>query len=87
MTIERMSITWEENGANAAMLQGLGSLIVASLGYLVMTNSYLTYLMFIYPEFLFVVLGLSMLMGRYTGYRLNELMRFRSMVKIDKPQK
>lgn len=87
MTIERMSITWEENGANAAMLQGLGSLFVASLGYLVMTNSYLTYLMFVYPEFLFVVLGLSMLMGRYTGYRLNELMRFRSMVKIDNAQK
>lgn len=81
MTIERMSITWEENGANAAMLQGLGSLLVASLGYLVMTNELLVYLMFVYPEFLFVVLGLSMMMGRYTGYRLNELIRFRSMIK------
>lgn len=87
MTIERMSITWEENGANAAMLQGLGSLFVASLGYLVMTNEYLSYLMFVYPEFLFVVLGLSMLMGRYTGYRLNELVRFRSMVKMQRPEK
>lgn len=87
MTIERMSITWEENGANAALLQGIGSLFVACLGYLVMTNEYLSYLMFVYPEFLFVVLGLSMLMGRYTGYRLNELIRFRSMIKLDDPNK
>ncbi|MEJ2115254.1 MAG: UUP1 family membrane protein, partial [Gammaproteobacteria bacterium] len=52
MTIERMSITWEENGAQKALIQGLGSLIVACIGYLVMTNGNLTYLMFAFPEFL-----------------------------------
>ena len=79
MTIERMSITWEESGAQTALIQGLGSLIVACLGYLVMTNEHLSYLMFAFPEFLLVILGVCIWMGRYTGYRLSELMRFREI--------
>ena len=79
MTIERMSITWEENGAQTALIQGLGSLLVACLGYLVMTNMYLTYLMFAYPELLLVVLGICIWLGRYTGYRVSELLRFRDI--------
>jgi hypothetical protein len=77
MTIERMSITWEESGARAAILNGLGSLLVASLSYLVMNQRDLEHLMFVFPELLLVALGLSLLMGRYTGYRLSELRRFR----------
>ena len=79
MTIERMSITWEENGAREAILQGAGSLVVASVSYLVMNSEQLMYLMSVFPELLFVVLGISLLMGRYTGYRLLELRRFREM--------
>ncbi len=79
MTIERMSITWEENGAQAALLQGLGSLVVACFGYLIMTNEHLIYLMFAFPEFLLVILGICLWMGGYTGYRFSELLRFRDM--------
>jgi hypothetical protein len=83
MTIERMSITWEENGAREAIMQGVGSLFVASLGYLVMTNENLMYLIFVFPELLLVVLGLCLWMGGYTGYRLTELVRFKSMLGKD----
>ena len=79
MTIERMSITWEENGAQSALIQGLGSLLVACLGYLIMTNEQLSYLMFAFPEMLLVILGISIWMGRYTGYRISELLRFREI--------
>ncbi len=79
MTIERMSIAWEENGAQAALFQGLGSLVVASFGCLLMTNEHLSYLMFVFPELLLVILGICLIMGRYTGYRLSELIRFREM--------
>ncbi|MGB5716212.1 MAG: inactive transglutaminase family protein [Gammaproteobacteria bacterium] len=85
MTIERMSIIWEENGAREAMLQGLGSLFVACLGYVVMVNENLMYLIFVFPELLLVVLGLCLWMGNYTGYRLTELVRFRGM--LDKEAK
>jgi hypothetical protein len=83
MTIERMSIIWEENGAYEAILQGAGSLLVACIGYVVMTNENLMYLMFVFPELLLVVLGLCLWMGRYTGYRLAELVRFRDMLNRD----
>jgi len=79
MTIERMSITWEENGGQIALLQGFGSLIVACLGYLIMTNQDLNYIMFAFPEFLLVILGICIWMGRYTGYRVSELFRFRDI--------
>lgn len=79
MTIERMSITWEEYGAREALMQGVGTLIVAAIGYLVMSNAHLTYLMFVFPELLLVLLGVSLWMGRYTGYRLTELRRFRAL--------
>lgn len=79
MTIERMSIAWEENGAQAALFQGLGSLVVACFGYLLMTSEHLSYLMFVFPELLLVILGVCLAMGRYTGYRLSELIRFREM--------
>ena len=82
MTIERMSIAWEENGAQAALFQGLGSLIVACFGYLLMTNEHLYYLMFVFPELLLVILGICLIMGRYIGYRLSELIRFREMKSI-----
>lgn len=85
MTIERMSITWEENGAREAILHGLGSLLIASLSYLVMKQPDLVHLMFVFPELLLVVLGLSLLMGRYTGYRLSELRRFRNFRDGDQP--
>jgi len=84
MTIERMSIVWEENGSRDAMLQGVGSLVVASLGYLIMTHEQTMYLMFVFPELLLVILGLSLWMGRYTGYRLLELFRFSDMKLKDK---
>jgi len=77
MTIERMSIVWEERGPPEAMQQGLGSLAVAALAYLVMTYRYTEHLFFTFPELLLVLLAATLLMGRYSGYRLFELFRFK----------
>ena len=79
MTIERMSIVWEESSAGDALKQGLGSLAAASLAYLVMTNPQIEYLMYRFPELLLVLMGLCVLMGRYTGLRLSELWRFKAL--------
>ena len=79
MVIERMSITWDETGPVEAFTQGFGSLVIAVLGYLVMTNDQLQYLIFVFPELLLIVLALCLIMGTYTGYRLNELFRFRDL--------
>ena len=81
MTIERMSIVWEERGASEAIQEGVGSLLVAALAYLVMGMAWLEHLVFVFPELLLLVIALSLLMGRYTGYRLLELRRFRALAR------
>ncbi len=78
-TIERMSVLWEEEGPKEVVVQGFGSLLVASLAYLVMTNSLVEHLTFNFPELLFVILALNLLLGQYTGYRLTELARFQPL--------
>ena len=80
MTIERMSVVWEERGAVDAMRAGFGSLIVAVAAYLFMGLSWLEHLLFTFPELLLVVLSLVVLAGRYTGYRLLELSRFKALM-------
>ncbi|TXS93650.1 hypothetical protein FVW59_06860 [Parahaliea aestuarii] len=80
-TVERMSILWEEEGGHEVLMQGGGSLLVAVLAYLVMSIPLVAHLTFNFPELLFSLLGVVLLLGKYTGYRLSELYRFREMVK------
>ncbi len=79
MTIERMSVVWEERGAADAMRAGFGSLMVAVAAYIGMGMSWLDHLIFTFPELLLVVLAIVLLAGRYTGYRLLEISRFKSL--------
>jgi hypothetical protein len=78
-TIERMSILWEEEGGREVFIQGMGSLAVAIPSYFMMMNEYIAYLFFNFPELLLVVLAVIILIGRYTGYRVTELFRFKPL--------
>ena len=80
-TIERMSILWEEEGPKNVIKEGGGSLLVATLSYLLMSNPTVEQITFNFPELLFTILGIVLLIGQYTGYRLLELKRFYPMVK------
>jgi hypothetical protein len=81
-TIERMSILWEEEGGREVMMQGGGSLLVAVLAYLTMSVPLVEHLTFNFPELLVSLLGVILLVGKYTGYRLFELYRFRDMANM-----
>jgi len=83
MTIERMSLIWEEHGPSEALQQGLGSLAVATLGFLVMSSDTMNHMIFVFPEILLIILAVTLLLGRYTGYRLTELWRFRATLNKD----
>jgi uncharacterized protein with transglutaminase domain len=83
MMIERMSVVWEESGVRTALQQALGSLAVASAAYLIFHIELVQHLAFIFPELLLLVLAAMLLLGRYTGYRLSELVRFRSFLGSD----
>ncbi len=77
MTIERMSVVWDERGATESLKEGLGSLIVAVLCFFAMSIGAIEYLVFAFPEILLLLLAATVLLGRYSGYRLTELARFR----------
>jgi hypothetical protein len=80
MTIERMSVVWEERGPADAMRAGAGSMVVAIVAYLVMGLPWLEHLIITFPELLLIVLAAVLLLGRYTGYRLSELTRFKAII-------
>ncbi len=80
MTIERMSVVWEERGAADAIRAGAGSIVVAITAYIFMGLAWLEHLIFTFPELLLVILAMVIMAGRYTGYRLSELKRFRALV-------
>ena len=39
------------------------------------------HLLFVFPELLLAVLAVTLLLGRYSGYRLTELYRFRVLAR------
>lgn len=81
MTIERMSVAWEERGPGYALKEGIGSLVVACLAYLAMSWEPLEHFIFVFPEALLILLALTLVLGRYSGYRLSELFRFRALAR------
>ena len=79
MVIERMTIVWEERGPGDAMIESAGSAVIAVLAFLVMGLDVVRHMVFVFPESLLIVLGLTIACGRYSGYRLTELIRFREL--------
>ena len=85
MTIERVSVAWEERGAAYSIKQTLGSLAIAALAYTAMGQPRLQHLIFVFPELLLVLLAVTLILGRYSGYRLSELFRFRALARDPDP--
>ena len=77
MTIERFFVITEEAGAREALWTAAGSAGVAVITYGILQLEPLQLTFFVYPELLFAVAAVQVLLGRYTGYRLLELLRFR----------
>lgn len=75
-TIERMSILWEEEGPQEVAIQSGGSLLVALVTYMLLTNELVRHLTFNFLGLQLVFMAMVLLLGNYTGYRLLELRRF-----------
>ena len=82
-TIERMSLIWDEEGAISAIYQVVGSLVAAVAAFAMMKIEAARYWVEYFPEVLLILLAVILLLGRYTGYRLTELFRFRSAADVN----
>lgn len=76
-TVERFFVIQSEDGTGPALKESLTTALVASCTYLLFRCVWLREVLFVYPELLLVVVSLLLLVGRYSGYRLMELRRFR----------
>ncbi len=85
MLIERVAITIAEEGVREAMRKAATSVLVAMTVYPVFRSELAEYLMFSFPELLLVVMGLLVWVGAYTGFRLMDLLRFRSLANGAEP--
>jgi len=79
LTIERFFIIIEESGPRKALVTAGGSIAVSVATYGIISWEPLQLTFFVYPELILTVAALQVLLGRYTGYRLSELFRFRNL--------
>lgn len=82
MLIERFHITWEEQGFRNALKIFGGTLITSTVCLAVFKIRKAWWLFLEYPELVLAVIALLILVGRYSGYRLTELVRFKNAIPV-----
>jgi hypothetical protein len=83
--IERFWTLEEEDGTAASFRTLFTTFAVAACVSLVLNAPMVPRLMNTYPETLGIIMAVQLLLGRYTGYRLTELYRFRDLLKEPAP--
>lgn len=83
--IERFSIMIVEEGIKNTTQALLGTIVIAFISYWLFSIQILQVIVFTYPETLLSMIAIFILIGKYTGYRLSEFLRFREMLKKPQP--
>lgn len=81
MMIERFNIAAEEDGHLQALRVLAGTLVVAICCFFVLRLEGLGRVVLTFPEMQFFIAAALLVIGRYSGYRLTELWRFRDIVQ------
>lgn len=81
MFIERFSITLEEEGMRNTVIILLGTVTITILSYALFSWKLLETFIYTHPELLFAIVAILMLIGKYSGYRVSELIRFRELTR------
>jgi hypothetical protein len=79
--IERVHVTIEEDGLMFALKLTAGTLVVSALCYIVLGWDEVGAWVLKYPEVHFFTIAAFIALGRYAGYRLTELWRFRDLIE------
>jgi transglutaminase-like putative cysteine protease len=79
--IERFHVTVEEDGLVFALQLAVGTVVVVMLCYAVLAWKEVGQFVLTYPEVHFFTIAAFIALGRYAGYRMTELWRFRDLVE------
>jgi len=80
LTVERFSVISEESGFRHAIRISALTLLVASCAYLLMSWRLLQAVVISFPEIILLVIAVHIYIGRYSGFRLVEFLRFRHLL-------
>lgn len=80
MLIERFYVTTEEDGLMYTIQLAAGTLMVAMLVYAILAWNSVGQFVLVYPESHLFTIAVFIALGRYAGYRITELWRFRELV-------
>lgn len=83
MFVERFSLHMEEEGTKKALITAGYTLVVAMTTYPVFRSDLAVHVMFGFPELTLCVMGMLIWIGGYAGYRLLDLVRFKSLAEED----
>ena len=83
--VERFWTLEEEDGARSSFGTLLGTLVIAATVAVVVSGRWVADALFHYPEAIGLVMAGQLVLGRYTGYRLAELFRFRDFAAAPAP--
>ncbi len=77
LTVERAAIITEEEGLRQAGLVALGTMLVVTVAYALMSWEILQVIVVTFPETLLLVVAVFFVVGRWAGIRWSEYLRFR----------
>jgi hypothetical protein len=81
ITSERIALSLEEEGWKKTGSVMLWTLVVMSVAYFMMQSVALQALILAFPELFLGVVALNLWIGNWTGLRVSELLRFRSLYR------
>lgn len=82
--VETLSVQLLEEGIVKSAPPILGTLFIAILSYALYQFLFIRVILFSHPELLISIIGVLVLIGSYHGYRLSELLRFKSFIEEQK---
>jgi hypothetical protein len=79
--VEKFVAVQIEKGNKTAVFLSLETLAISIFGYFVASWSSLIFLLQQYPWLVFAAIGINILLGKWTGLRLSEYIRFKKIIK------
>lgn len=82
VSAERFSTLIVEDGFTKATGTLIQTLIAVSFCYVLMSNTWVSSAIILFPEVLIIVIALAMLLGKYVGLRWTEIFRFKPILTL-----
>jgi hypothetical protein len=78
--VERFTDVWEEDGLIKAIKVVVGTVFVVAAAFAAMNWELLQIIVVTFPETLLLLVAAFVIVGRWTGIRLSEYLRFRDLI-------